>query len=418
MSRFFSMNRLYLFMRLSLVATALWSFSYTLQAQVTSGLIANFNFANCEVADQTGNNESFIVGMPPMCDCGIVTDALEFDGSDQFIVVDSASNINALFTRASFSISLYFRPLASNGNMVLFSKRESCLVDRGFAVYYNANFNEITIEFEENATNRIRASHRLPDDRCWQHLVISRIGTTVRLFVNGEEVIQERSGSVIQLTNERPFEVGTGPCVGTTAVPLNGLISDLRFYSRDLSQNEVNQLFRNQDKIINRDTTIFLGQEVQILDGPNCSNNIQWTPTTDIDDPSVSDPIITPQQTREYALAINYGICTARDSILITVIDPTTLDCTELPMPNIFTPNDDGLNDAYGISNPFTLDELVSFEIFDRNGNKMFSTNDPLEEWDGSFRGERMPPGAYLYMIKYVCDGETIVKTDSFHLMR
>lgn len=412
------MRRLYNTMKTFLILLIWLGTISNIHAQITSGLIANLNFENCEVVDQTGNNTSFVVGMPPMCDCGINTNALEFDGADQFIVVDSSSNINALFTRASFSISFYFRPLTSSGNMVLFSKREACLVERGFAVYFNANTNEIALELEENATNRIRATHRLPDDRCWQHVVITRIGTTVRLYVNSEEVIEERSGSVIQLTNERPFEIGTGPCIGATAMPLNGLISDLRFYSRDLSQNEVNQLFRNQDKIINRDTTIFLGQEVQIIDGPNCSNNIQWTPITDVSDPFISDPLISPQESTLYTVAINYGICTARDSIEITVIDPTSLDCRELPLPNIFTPNDDGLNDTYGISNPFTLEELISFEIFDRNGGKVFSTNNPMEEWDGSFRGELMPPGAYLYMIKYICEGETIVKTESFHLIR
>jgi len=388
------------------------------QAQVTGGLVGYFDFEGCEAVDRTGNNPDVTVGMPPMCDCGIAGDAFEFDGGGQFIAFDETSNINALFTRATFAISFNFRALVNTGYMTLFSKRESCLAQRGFDIYYNAQTRELITELAETPANQQRISNTLAQDRCWHHVVIIRSGTNLRIFINNQLVTNQSTNQVIQLENQRPLEIGTGACVGTTAVAFNGLMSDVRIYNRDLTEIEIASLFRNPDKLNNRDTTIFLGQNVQILAGPSCTDNVNWTPTTQVSDPSISTPVITPSETTSYTVSKNYGNCVARDNITITVIDPTSLDCNVLPMANAFTPNGDGLNDRYGISNPFTLEELISFEIFDRNGTPVFITDSPFDGWDGSFQGALMPPGAYLFLVKYICDGQNVVKSGSFHLIR
>lgn len=66
-------------------------------------------------------------------------------------------------------------------------------------------------------------------------------------------------------------------------------------------------------------------------------------------------------------------------------------------VPNAFTPNDDGFNDTffakgYGI---------VKFEmnIFDRWGEKVFSTNDMRNAWDGTFRGKLCKDDTYVWKI-------------------
>jgi len=387
-------------------------------SQVNTGLVMYFDFANCEAVDRTGNNPLIQTAVPPMCDCGISSDAFEFDGGGQSINFDETSNINALFTRATFSVSFYIRSLVNTGYMSVISKRESCLAQRGFDVYYNAQSGELITELTETPTNQLRVSNTLANDRCWHHVVIIRSGTNLRIFINNRLVTDRRTNTVVDLTNEAPLQIGRGACVGNTAIPFNGLLSDFRIYNRDIQPLEVASLFRNQDKLVNRDTTIFLGQDVVINAGPSCTDMITWSPIAGISDLTSPTPVITPNETTLYIVSKNYGNCIARDSVNITVIDPATLDCTVLPMANAFTPNSDGLNDSFGISNPFTLEELISFEIYDRNGTPIFVTDSPFDQWDGSFRGSLMPPGAYLYMIKYICDGESIVKSGTFHLIR
>ena len=406
------MNTKFLFF-LVLVCT----FSFAV-AQPTAGLVSYLDFENCEVVDRTGNNTSIIAGLPGMCDCGIRTSAFEFDGMNQFISFQPDANINQLFTRATFAISFYFRPLVNTGYMTLFSKRESCVAQAGFDMYYNAQNREIVTELSENPTSRLRLTSPIPADRCWNHVLIIRSGTNVRIFINGAQTNNQSTPSVINLVNTRPLEIGTGACVGVNSQPYNGLISDLRFYNRDIQPLELAQLFLNPDRINNRDTTIFLGQEVVINAGPTCSQNINWTPNTAISDPSIPNPVLNPSETTTYTAALNYGNCIARMGLTVTVIDPASLDCRQLPMANAFTPNNDGLNDRFGISNPFTLEALRTFEVYDRNGTPVFITDSPFDTWDGTFRGSLMPPGAYMYVVKYSCRGEDLVKSGTFHLIR
>ena len=72
-------------------------------------------------------------------------------------------------------------------------------------------------------------------------------------------------------------------------------------------------------------------------------------------------------------------------------------------VPNIFSPNDDGYNDALEISigceHDFTVEQ---FEIFDRWGGQVFSSkNYPLATWDGTIKGKKAAPGVYVWHLTY-----------------
>jgi gliding motility-associated-like protein len=70
-------------------------------------------------------------------------------------------------------------------------------------------------------------------------------------------------------------------------------------------------------------------------------------------------------------------------------------------IPNIFSPNDDGINDIF---QPFS--EVVTFEklmIFDRWGNRIYETKERDPFWNGKFQGNDCIPGVYVYMIEGVC---------------
>ena len=112
------------------------------------------------------------------------------------------------------------------------------------------------------------------------------------------------------------------------------------------------------------------------------------------------------------------GLCTATDSLQIIVVDPSTIDCSDIFLPTAFTPNGDGLNDFFGISNPFATGELLAFDIFDRWGNIVFSTTDPLDKWNGSYKGTPVNPGVFLYRIQFRCEGEEGVKSGNVTVIR
>ncbi|MND82964.1 hypothetical protein D3C80_748090 [compost metagenome] len=72
--------------------------------------------------------------------------------------------------------------------------------------------------------------------------------------------------------------------------------------------------------------------------------------------------------------------------------------CKELNVPNVFTPNGDGINDLWIIPDIETL-SLVKVSIFDRYGSLIFKCENKYNPWDGTFKNKVLPPGTYYYTI-------------------
>jgi gliding motility-associated-like protein len=98
-------------------------------------------------------------------------------------------------------------------------------------------------------------------------------------------------------------------------------------------------------------------------------------------------------------------------------------DCTCEPfIPNVFTPNGDGRNDKFQV---FANCEFQDFkiEIYDRWGTRLFVAADWLGGWDGTARGQELPPGVYIYKIEYTAGDKngnptTTTKQGSITLIR
>jgi gliding motility-associated-like protein len=68
-------------------------------------------------------------------------------------------------------------------------------------------------------------------------------------------------------------------------------------------------------------------------------------------------------------------------------------------LPNAFSPNGDGINDGFRPYLPPDVEVTdYMFRVFDRWGNMVFETNQTNREWDGTFRGEILPQGVFLFL--------------------
>lgn len=85
---------------------------------------------------------------------------------------------------------------------------------------------------------------------------------------------------------------------------------------------------------------------------------------------------------------------------------------------NVFTPNGDGVNDVYSFN--FRNMEFVNVTIFNRWGQKIFSSEAPNSQWDGrSTSSVPAADGVYYYLLKgQGLDGKTHEKTGYIQLMR
>jgi gliding motility-associated-like protein len=87
-------------------------------------------------------------------------------------------------------------------------------------------------------------------------------------------------------------------------------------------------------------------------------------------------------------------------------------------IPNVFTPNGDGINDFF----KFEMSGIQSAEIqiFDRWGVLIFETGNGLNTfWNGTKNGSPCPEGVYTYVMKLVrFDGKKITRFGSVMLLR
>lgn len=121
---------------------------------------------------------------------------------------------------------------------------------------------------------------------------------------------------------------------------------------------------------------------------------------------------------KHYPGAIVAGCYSVRAIDSIGNIGPLSVvvcvdSCDFYEIPNVFTPNGDGINDML-IAHTSALVESVDFKIYNRMGQLVFSTTDPRLNWDGTYNGKIVAPGIYFYQ----CDvyERRITGLELFHL--
>jgi len=72
---------------------------------------------------------------------------------------------------------------------------------------------------------------------------------------------------------------------------------------------------------------------------------------------------------------------------------------SKIYVPNVFTPNEDGINDYF---KAFASAPVINFEmhLYDRWGEELLIMYDIEEFWDGGFLGQSMQPGVYVWWLK------------------
>jgi gliding motility-associated-like protein len=68
-------------------------------------------------------------------------------------------------------------------------------------------------------------------------------------------------------------------------------------------------------------------------------------------------------------------------------------------IPNVFTPNGDGVNEKFTVVGAERAD--FKMEIFNRWGELIHSSTDVFDGWDGRYGGRDVPDGTYIYVVQY-----------------
>lgn len=166
----------------------------------------------------------------------------------------------------------------------------------------------------------------------------------------------------------------------------------------------------------------FNGQTVQLnlsIENP-LDYMYQWYPPELLNCTNCTDPVLTPDTTMTYTIEITdplTGCITEKSTIVKEYFScPPEL----IGVPNIFTPNHDGINDVLMMELSPSMSEIYTFKIFDRWGALVFETDNHNEGWDGTRKGENLPNGVYIYFIEAPCEvnGRRMIKKGDVTIIR
>jgi gliding motility-associated-like protein len=152
---------------------------------------------------------------------------------------------------------------------------------------------------------------------------------------------------------------------------------------------------------VNKTPKTNLPEHIKIIKGMSINLNseaqdatiFKWSVDKSTPVNGVANPTVSPKKSTQYILFTeNEWGCLNSDSTMIEVIENSGI-------PNIFTPNNDNMNDVWELKmmEIFTDSEVY---VFNRWGEVVFYSKGYKNPFDGTYKGEKLPEGSYVYMIK------------------
>lgn len=121
-----------------------------------------------------------------------------------------------------------------------------------------------------------------------------------------------------------------------------------------------------------------------------------WSPDTSISCITCPDPVSMPNQSITYTVTgTDTNGCTGTATVQIIT--------DSLLVPNVFTPNGDGINDVLLMN--YYGEGDYEINVFDRWGRKIYASTDTNGAWDGrNSNGEDLPEGVYYLVVRIIGD--------------
>lgn len=143
-----------------------------------------------------------------------------------------------------------------------------------------------------------------------------------------------------------------------------------------------------------------------------------WSPSQYLSCDDCESPICVPSSSVTYlVVGSDPNGCTGTDTVIIEVY----VDCHNLSLPNVFSPNNSGpeINNTFGLLGTLPCLETYQLLIFNRWGEQVFETQTTELQWDGTFKGKPQNSGVYFYRLDMkLVNGEEVKKSGNLTLVR
>jgi gliding motility-associated-like protein len=153
------------------------------------------------------------------------------------------------------------------------------------------------------------------------------------------------------------------------------------------------------DTLIFEDTWVTIYLQTDIF--PFDLASLRWTPTFGCYD--CPRQVFRPQDTTLLRVRVeDKDGCVQEDSVTVF-----TRPRGSIYVPNVFSPDDDGLNDGLRIYPGPGIQRVQHFSIYDRWGAQVFLAENYFPDelsgvWDGRFRGERLQPAIFVWVAEVI----------------
>jgi len=140
----------------------------------------------------------------------------------------------------------------------------------------------------------------------------------------------------------------------------------------------------------------------------------EWTPGESVEYSEQAAFTHVKQPTTYYVKGYDEFGCVNIDSVTYDDIE----QCCTFSYPDAFTPNNDGINDSW---RPVIYGNVEHYRlsVYNRWGQRVFTTTDPAEKWKGTFGGKDLGMDTYHFSLRATCvTGPIEVTKGSFILIR
>jgi gliding motility-associated-like protein len=150
------------------------------------------------------------------------------------------------------------------------------------------------------------------------------------------------------------------------------------------------------------------------LEARQIGNSYKWTPSRGLNNYTTYNPTFNFNLETDYRIEITAASgCVTVDSQLVR-----TFSVADIKVPSAFSPNKDGHNDELDVF-LIGIDKLLYFRVFNRWGQLLYETKDPLQRWDGRYKGANQPLETYVWIAEGITpSGNKIIRRGQTILLR
>ena len=204
------------------------------------------------------------------------------------------------------------------------------------------------------------------DDAMFHHKIVRKNNNCIRYF--------DKAGTTI---HSWPDNSGTN--VTTWSVFTDGC----------LSQNPVNFQLPNFE--LDSDTSLCFDEELNLNYSSFGFDSYEWIGENN------NTSLITIKEEGTYTLEVGKNFCLVRDEIEVNFEECDSIINHPIPqysiyLPNVITPNNDGINEYFVING---FNEVHSLNVYSRWGKEVYDSPD----YDNTWQAEGLNDGTYFYII-------------------